>query len=1126
MRYLFTLVLLLTASCAQAEPPSDLVPLYRFYNKTTFEHTYAFTDAELSARRSAENFEQQIAIGRISTKSLPGTVRLWHAVRNGANRHFYYTSVGRPRNITVDNDGFVAYVWTEPGDGRIGIYHSTWLDGTDVFLDPDEERVDRYSKNTKKALGVDRLRPRKGPLFYIYPAPATGSAAGPRAVAKADGPGLPPPMKLEQRPARSPSLVAEEGDSTSQAEPLASTEDETVTFSPLELDEAVSSMAMTEDGKHLVLAHRSANSVSVYDVLGKTVVASVSCPAPRSLLCRGDRVFVANDGQGTITVLSQRNDWKSIARLKLSNPNVVYLSAAKGTAFADELIVTCHGPGREASYQDCHTLVVDVRKNRCRDIGKSSLVSVSADGRLAITQQSFNLSPSGGISAFNYSQFTTAGTKRTPLYNGGDQQTPFVYQVLPGGYWLSNEMIFGGTPILKQQGDFGQMIIPDLAQKLIYTVTEHVVRGHRLNTTFTELGMRRVQFKPAPKDYGKFFRHLYRMRDYWLDHPVAFTHEDRLFLFLLSSEGGRVFAAETICFESTPTPSVPADPSALAASTESATTPSPAGPPEPVLPIVSPAPAEPTPPGTSPRAEAPTDMIARCEQSVVRIETTSADGSGIGSGFVVDEKGTMITNCHVLAGATTAKAYFSDGQACDIVGTLAIDQPRDIVVARISLSTRPHLGFAPALPRKGESVVALGAPHGLSFTATRGIVSAIRPKEEMAAEMGDSSLEGTWIQVDAALSPGNSGGPIVNESGLVVAMSSLASRGSAQNLNFGISAPDIAEIVDASWSRPLVSLKEGVSKINTEPSSRDQSSGGMVAGREAVPAEAISAYLDSCRESFRHLVRDFRDEMERLSGTLREMKRGENFIPPQLDDGSDMVRLRDVQQRRVTWYFRSEAVKAREMSRLEDRVRELAKVRSEIKNSDDPASILRVATALGPKLDPRREHSVGFLADALVIHAFNDHEVAILYDDATYMVWVESTVGLALGQELVPQPVYVSGTATVEMRGGATTSVTVLQAVTEGELRNAVDEGKPSGADASPESADGPPQAGGAEKSAMRSDAKGFRTWHDRSGRFAIEAQLIDLKDGKATLKRRDGKVIEVSVKALSDSDREYLSTR
>ena len=524
------------------------------------------------------------------------------------------------------------------------------------------------------------------------------------------------------------------------------------------------------------------------------------------------------------------------------------------------------------------------------------------------------------------------------------------------------------------------------------------------------------------------------------------------------------------------------------------------------------------------------DIIEACEKCVVRIETKAADGDSLGSGFVVDAKGTIITNCHVLAGASEAKVHFADGTTGDIVGTFLIDQARDILVARISLAGKPIVPLASSLPRKGELVVALGAPHGLSFTATRGIISAIRSTAEMRNDLGDTSLEGTWIQVDAALSPGNSGGPLVNDRGQVVAMSTLASRGSAQNLNFGISASDIASAIQLAKGNPLVPLRVGVAKVKSKDSESEPGGGPRGGGRgapggsiiqhETASTEVIKNYVAECKDAFSYLTRDLRKEAERLSAKLKEMKSGETYIPPNIDDeGADIVRVQSPLRKSVKWYFRSDAVKSRELARQEARIREINKLKGEIKSPTDVLSLFKLAWNFGPKLDPRRNNTIGFMSDAIVLHAFNEHDVLIIYEDTPYLLWIESTAGLTLGEQVMPCPVYVNGTATAATRGGSSTSVTVLQTITQEELKNAM---RPATTATSNNSGSTTGSSGSVASSTV-GVSDGYRVWNDQSGKHSIEALLLSSDADKVRLKKRDGNVIEIPIKSLCDADVKYL---
>jgi len=201
-----------------------------------------------------------------------------------------------------------------------------------------------------------------------------------------------------------------------------------------------------------------------------------------------------------------------------------------------------------------------------------------------------------------------------------------------------------------------------------------------------------------------------------------------------------------------------------------------------------------------------TDLIKQVEPSVVRIDVEGKHGGGIGSGFVVDSSGIVVTNHHVIAGASKAEVSFQNKKTAQVLGTLYLDKNRDIAVLKIAGDSYSALKLAKELPLKGASVAAFGAPVGLSFTATEGIVSAIRKIEELKEYT--SKTAGTWIQTSTPISPGNSGGPLVNRRGEVVGANTMAMV-AAQNLNFAISSLDLAEAVKAARQLSLVKLDAG-----------------------------------------------------------------------------------------------------------------------------------------------------------------------------------------------------------------------------------------------------------------------------------------------------------------------------
>ncbi|ACZ29498.1 2-alkenal reductase [Xylanimonas cellulosilytica DSM 15894] len=169
-------------------------------------------------------------------------------------------------------------------------------------------------------------------------------------------------------------------------------------------------------------------------------------------------------------------------------------------------------------------------------------------------------------------------------------------------------------------------------------------------------------------------------------------------------------------------------------------------------------------------------VTAAVSQSVVAIEMSSQQGSGLGSGLILDTDGHILTNNHVVAGATddVVQVTLTDGRLfkADIVGT---DPTTDLAVVKLQdppSGLRPvALGNSDALT-VGEPVLAVGNPLGLANTATTGIISAL---DRPVTASGDSSQEPVTtnaIQIDAAINPGNSGGPLFNAQGQVIGITS------------------------------------------------------------------------------------------------------------------------------------------------------------------------------------------------------------------------------------------------------------------------------------------------------------------------------------------------------------------
>ncbi len=186
----------------------------------------------------------------------------------------------------------------------------------------------------------------------------------------------------------------------------------------------------------------------------------------------------------------------------------------------------------------------------------------------------------------------------------------------------------------------------------------------------------------------------------------------------------------------------------------------------------------------------------------------SGQGLGTGTGFVIDERGYIVTNNHVVTAgsgrvATTLKVDLADGRTVD-AKLIGRDERTDIAVLKIEAGNLTPLKFAdPAGIEVGEEVVAVGFALDLGGqpTVTKGVVSALeRTIEEQASDGSLISISGA-IQTDAAINPGNSGGPLLDADGAVLGINTAGLRGGSsqpvQGISFAVSSPVAQPIVKA-----------------------------------------------------------------------------------------------------------------------------------------------------------------------------------------------------------------------------------------------------------------------------------------------------------------------------------------
>ena len=210
------------------------------------------------------------------------------------------------------------------------------------------------------------------------------------------------------------------------------------------------------------------------------------------------------------------------------------------------------------------------------------------------------------------------------------------------------------------------------------------------------------------------------------------------------------------------------------------------------------------------------EIFERTEAGTVRVEVKRAneiaESNGVGSGFVFDRSGHIITNSHVISGASKVIVTFLDGRSyhAQLIGE---DPFTDIAVVKVeadrALINPLLLGDSSNL-KVGEQIAAIGNPFGLSGSMTSGIVSQLGrllPAQDGLFQIPDV------IQTDAAINPGNSGGPLLNMRGEVVGINTAIQSGTGEftGVGFAIPSQTVAKIVpslirDGEYNHPWLGI--------------------------------------------------------------------------------------------------------------------------------------------------------------------------------------------------------------------------------------------------------------------------------------------------------------------------------
>jgi S1-C subfamily serine protease len=263
------------------------------------------------------------------------------------------------------------------------------------------------------------------------------------------------------------------------------------------------------------------------------------------------------------------------------------------------------------------------------------------------------------------------------------------------------------------------------------------------------------------------------------------------------------------------------------------------------------------------------DIVKRSSPAIVRIE---AGSDKVGTGFVLDKVGLVATNLHVVAGESAIRIRLYDGTQYPVMQIAGIDPARDLALLRIAptkdLPTL-KLGDSDAMSA-GDQIFAIGNPLGVfDYSVTAGLISQVRPvcgQQDIAALHCKQEL--TVLQISAAISPGSSGGPLFNQFGEVVGITTAIIT-AGQNINLA---------VPGNYLRPLVAQHAAISpdQFASETKAIEEGGGGEpddgIRIVRRVPVHEITVF-DGCKiDDIEEVVRQIEETIENGAPLYNEGK--------------------------------------------------------------------------------------------------------------------------------------------------------------------------------------------------------------------------------------------------------------
>lgn len=313
------------------------------------------------------------------------------------------------------------------------------------------------------------------------------------------------------------------------------------------------------------------------------------------------------------------------------------------------------------------------------------------------------------------------------------------------------------------------------------------------------------------------------------------------------------------------------------------------------------------------------NLYKQVNPGVVAIRNLSSEGGGLGSGFVIDNDGHIITNYHVIEGSTELEIDFPSGFKTrgEVLGT---DSDSDIAVIKVDAPADElhpiNLGDSNQVA-VGQYVIAIGNPYGLDGTMTTGIVSAKgRTLSSLHnAPGGGSFTAGDIIQTDAAINPGNSGGPLINLDGEVIGVNlaiqtnnfDMTGQPINSGIGFAVSINIVKKVVphlisDGSYDYPYLGIRslDEITLLNQENLELPQASGvyiievndnspasdaGLRGGTQSINSSVIDQGGDLIIAIDNVPVRDFNDLITYL---MHEKSPGDTVMLTIIRDNSEI----------------------------------------------------------------------------------------------------------------------------------------------------------------------------------------------------------------------------------------------